>query len=123
MRYIEPLPTCIPSMFKVYKRVKRIDPVISRIVKIIEAETSINILDNTTYRGRKRCETRQMFLTLLTIHTKWTLKSIGAIVGKDHSTVIHAMKTVQNMRDTDTDFKELFDRINKQVKEFCKYNQ
>ena len=123
MRYFEPLPTCIPTMYSYFKPKMNNDIFVRRIAKIIELAKGCNPLNDTSNRTRCLCEARQVLLVMLTIHTKWTLNKIGFALGKDHSTVIHAKKTIANLCETNVYFKEQFDTINQQIKECCKYNQ
>jgi chromosomal replication initiator protein len=49
--------------------------------------------------------------------TKSSLTTIGAqIGGKDHATVLHACKTVNNLLETDKKFKGQIDEIEKKLK-------
>ena len=49
--------------------------------------------------------------------TKSSLASIGAqIGGKDHATVLHACKTVNNLIDTDKHFRHQIAEIEKKIK-------
>jgi len=49
--------------------------------------------------------------------TKSSLASIGSQIGnKDHATVLHACKTVNNLIDTDRTFKSQIDEIDKKLK-------
>ena len=48
--------------------------------------------------------------------TKSSLASIGAHCGgKDHATVLHASKTVNNLVDTDKQFRTYVDDLNKKL--------
>ena len=40
-----------------------------------------------------------------------TLKQAGDLYGKDHATVLHACKTINNLRETDKSFNEYYSRI------------
>jgi len=49
--------------------------------------------------------------------TKSSLSTIGSIIGgKDHATVLHACKTVNNLMDTDKRFKSQIDDIERRLK-------
>ncbi len=51
------------------------------------------------------------------IFTKNSLSVIGSIIGgKDHATVLHACRTVQNLMETDKKFKQYVDEIEKKLK-------
>ena len=51
-----------------------------------------------------------------------SLASIGEMFGRDHATVIHAIKTVKNLEETDPDFRELFRSIERQLQDTVKGN-
>jgi chromosomal replication initiator protein len=62
------------------------------------------ILSNT--RKREIVQARQVAMYLSKQFTKTSLKSIGVQLGdKDHATVLHAIKAVNNLRETDRHFK------------------
>lgn len=68
-------------------------------------------------RKREVVVARQVVQYLLKRNTKWSLVSIGALTGgKDHATVLHAAKTVGNLKDTEKQFKETIDSIEKEIK-------
>jgi hypothetical protein len=89
--------------------------VIQKLRGIIEIETGIDIMDKTRYRGRRYVEARQLFTTFMVRHTKRSLKNIGELVGKDHATVLHSKKTVNNLCDTNSKFKAMYNRIDKSL--------
>lgn len=65
-------------------------------------------------RLREIVEARQLSMFLAKNYTKDSLKSIGASFGgRDHSTVLHSLKIVRDMMDTDQTFK---DKVNYLVK-------
>jgi len=84
----------------------------------VERETGINSFDDTEYRGREYVLTRQLISVMLWRHTKMTEREIGKIFGKDHATVNHAKKTIENLCDTDSRFREQFNRIDSRVEQF-----
>jgi chromosomal replication initiator protein len=52
--------------------------------------------------------------------TKASLATIGAeIGGKDHATVLHAFKTVNNLMETDKSFKTQMSELEKKFKIGC----
>ena len=83
----------------------------------IRSMVGIDPFCETKYRGLQYVQARQLFLVMMVNHTKRTYESIGKILGKDHATVIHACKTIQNMIDTDKRFKAMYDFIENRVKQ------
>lgn len=68
-------------------------------------------------RRREIVIARQLAMFFAKKHTKNSLASIGAQCGKrDHATVLHACKTVQNLIETDKSFKSLVDELDKKIK-------
>ncbi|MFW6222691.1 MAG: chromosomal replication initiator protein DnaA, partial [Bacteroidota bacterium] len=68
-------------------------------------------------RKREIVQARQVAMFFSKTLTKSSLTTIGAeIGGKDHATVLHACKTVNNLLDTDKKFKGQIDEIEKKLK-------
>ena len=68
-------------------------------------------------RKREIVQARQISMYLSKSHTKTSLKSIGAFFGgRDHSTVIYACQTVEDLIDTDKKFKAYVADIQKKLK-------
>jgi len=55
-------------------------------------------------RKREYVEARQMYTSLLFNNLQATLVTIGKDVGIDHATVLHSIKLVDNLRDTQREF-------------------
>jgi chromosomal replication initiator protein len=68
-------------------------------------------------RKREIVQARQISMYLSKSLTKSSLKSIGAFYGgRDHSTVIYACQTVEDLIDTDKKFKGYVMDIQKKLK-------
>lgn len=66
----------------------------------------------TTTRKRNVVQARQLSMYLAKKYTKLSLNVIGEqCSGKDHATVIHAIKAVKNLLDTDKQFKLVAEKI------------
>ena len=104
--------------------------IIKNFVKSISREVSIEFIQKTVCeyfnvpidklkeKTRKRAivQARQLSMYLAKNYTKHSLKVIGKhFGGRDHSTVIHSCQAVQNLMDTDTDFKESVAEIQKKI--------
>ncbi len=71
----------------------------------------------TKTRKREIVQARQIAMFFSKSMTKSSLSTIGSIIGgKDHATVLHACKTVNNLMDTDKRFKSQIDDIEKRLK-------
>ena len=76
-------------------------------------------IDSLQSRTRKReiVQARQIAMYFSKSLTKSSLASIGSQIGKkDHATVLHACKTVNNMIDTDKQFRFDMEEIEKRLK-------
>ena len=68
-------------------------------------------------RKREIVQARQIAMYFSKSLTKYSLASIGAQIGsKDHATVLHACKTVNNLIDTDKNFRQFVEDIEKKLK-------
>ncbi|MDR0385792.1 MAG: chromosomal replication initiator protein DnaA [Prevotellaceae bacterium] len=75
-------------------------------------------LDKLLSMSRKReiVLTRQIAMFLSKNHTRYSFAQIGDQIGKkDHTTVLHACKTVQNLIDTDKAFKKTMQELEKKL--------
>ncbi len=76
---------------------------------------SVNIINSKT-RKREIVQARQIAMYFAKSLTKQSLATIGAkIGGKDHATVLHACKTVNNLIDTDKRFQVYITEIEKKL--------
>jgi chromosomal replication initiator protein len=63
-------------------------------------------------RNRSVARPRQMAMSLCKELTNHSLPEIGdAFGGRDHTTVLHACRTIKNMRETDPDIAEDFSNL------------
>lgn len=76
-------------------------------------------LDSLQDKTRKRevVQARQIAMYFAKMLTKSSLSTIGSMIGKkDHATVLHACKTVNNLMDTDKRFRSQVKEIEKMLK-------
>ena len=79
-------------------------------------KVSIDQLKDKT-RKKEIVMARQMAMYFSKEYTNLSLKSIGYhFGGRDHSTVIHAVQTVNDLNDTDSSFKKSLDELRKKLK-------
>jgi chromosomal replication initiator protein len=79
-------------------------------------EVPVEMVKSKT-RKREIVQARQISMYLAKSHTKTSLKSIGAFFGgRDHSTVVYACQTVEDLIDTDKKFKAYVHDIQKKLK-------
>jgi chromosomal replication initiator protein len=68
-------------------------------------------------RKRETVQARQIAMYFSKSMTKSSLAAIGSqIGGKDHATVLHACRTVSNLKDTDKNFKVYIEEIENRLK-------
>ncbi|GAB4292385.1 MAG: chromosomal replication initiator protein DnaA [Marinilabiliales bacterium] len=104
---------------------------IDKLVKSTKREISIDYIqkivcdyfnmpvDMLKSRTRKReiVQARQIAMYFAKNLTKSSLATIGSLIGgKDHATVLHACKTVNNLIETDKRFRVYIDEIEKKLK-------
>jgi chromosomal replication initiator protein len=88
-----------------------------KIKKIVAEHFSLSV-DSLKSKSRKReiVMARQICMYLCKDLTKQPLKSIGEeFGGRDHSTVIYSCKTVQDLIDTDSKFKETMSALERKI--------
>ncbi len=105
--------------------------VIDKLVKKVHRELSVDYIMETVCnhfgvdvdilqtntRKREIVQARQIAMYFSKSLTNSSLSAIGAKIGKrDHSTVLHAFKTVNNLIETDRDFKNQLQTIESQLK-------
>ncbi|MBN2347204.1 MAG: chromosomal replication initiator protein DnaA [Bacteroidales bacterium] len=79
-------------------------------------DIGVDMLQSKT-RKREIVQARQVAMFFSKSLTKSSLATIGSqIGGKDHATVLHACKTVNNLLDTDRHFKNQIEDIEKKLK-------
>lgn len=77
---------------------------------------SVDALQAKT-RKREIVQARQIAMYFSKSLTKYSLASIGSQIGsKDHATVLHACKTVNNLKETDKNFRQYVEEIEKKLK-------
>ena len=104
--------------------------VVEKFVKNVKREISIDCiqkivsdyfqldLETLQSKTRKRhiVQARQLAMFFAKKFTKASLANIGSQIGdRDHATVLHACKTVDNLVATDKQFKKFVDDINKKL--------
>ena len=107
------------------------EKVVTKLVKSSNRELSVDYIskvvcdyfnmsvDALQAKTRKRdiVQARQIAMYFSKSLTKSSLSSIGSQIGhKDHATVLHACKTVNNLKDTDKNFRVYVDEIERKLK-------
>lgn len=66
-------------------------------------------------RKRKQVEARQLNMYFLKKHTNYTLEIIGELFNRDHATVLHAVKTINNLIETNKEIRRLILTIKNEI--------
>jgi chromosomal replication initiator protein len=89
---------------------------VKSVSRIIEDEIGISPTNSISTHKRKYVEARQIFTTLICKYSKKSLREVGDLIKRDHSTVIHSKMVVSNLYDTDINYRERYNRIEHRVK-------
>jgi len=91
--------------------------IISVIFDVIEMITSINQFEIIKKdRSKKIKEARQLFHYLANKYSKDTLQEIGRLSQRHHSSVIHSVKTVENVLSYNKDLEVKLELMEKEIK-------
>ena len=88
---------------------------VKEIIQITHVDPDV-LRTNAVYRGRDYVVSRQLHMMVRHQCLKMSLAISGTIYNKDHATVLHGIKTITNIRQTDYKFRarteKLFEMIN-----------
>lgn len=92
---------------------------IDRIQQVVSEYFQLDLeLIQSKTRKRNIVQARQLAMSFSKRLTNNSLTSIGKQIGKrDHATVLHACKTVDNLKLTNKEFKKFYDDIDRKLKE------
>jgi len=96
---------------------KMIEEEIIRLICKCSDVSKENLLDEQNFKSRKRelVIARQLHMAFVHLSLKKSQKLSGGMYGKNHEVVIHAIKTIKNLVETDknyrTQFSELFEKM------------
>ncbi len=116
-RFIKhPIDTSVHNRMMSYVRPKKSNDKIERIRQIVRSVTGIDPYTEPQFNGTEFVKSRQLFLYFVRKKVKLSLYATGRLLGKDHSTVCHAEKSVEKFRDIEKDYSEMFDKIENEIK-------
>ena len=92
---------------------------LENIKRIVSSVHHINVADmDKKTRKREIVQSRQISMYFASLLTKHTLSYIGNKIGrKDHATVLHAKKTVNDLMFSDPAYRIKIDLISKMIKQ------
>ncbi len=92
--------------------------IINNIFSIVSNTYGITIDEiKSTKRSANISQARNICMYIIKTVTGLTLKEVGAYFGKDHATVLHSIKKVENSIETDGTFKNTVNNIMREVRE------
>jgi hypothetical protein len=108
-----------PRIAKLPERIPLLEKKRDEIVSVVSEATGVQpALIWSRNRKRATCEARFICMSMMREHTNYSLEEIGYVFsGKDHSTVLHAIQTLNDLLITDRAFKEAFDKSEELYKE------
>ncbi len=72
---------------------------------------------NSQKRTRDIALARQVAMYLSKKYTKMSLSAIGSVIGKkNHATVLHACKTIENLMETDREFRQQMEELERRIR-------
>lgn len=91
--------------------------IFNNVCKVFGQPNSIKVIMNNKNQKREYVIIRQVTMALLVLKLGFTLERAGAFFGgKDHATAMWAIKTVQNLLDTDKYFRKTVSELFKGIK-------
>jgi chromosomal replication initiation ATPase DnaA len=104
----------IEAMGGTYATDADLTPDLAVAVRAVESVTGITLAAMQVHdRERRFVEARQLLAHTLREHCGMLMREIGEVMGRDHATVIHCLRTVENNPKI---FGDRIDRINRKLK-------
>ena len=95
------------------------ETVINQAAQAVQSQnitTRSQAIDALKANGMTETQARQLAMFFAKKYTKASLASIGSQIGKrDHATVLHACKTVDNLSSTDKQFRKFVEDLGKKL--------
>lgn len=109
--------TLAKEILKVYVKLYQKEITIDHIIDVVCKHLNLDFARfNSTERTREIAQARQIAMYLAKQHTKAPLTTIGASIGgRNHATVLHSCKAVSNLMETDRNFRNQVEEIEKKV--------
>jgi chromosomal replication initiation ATPase DnaA len=104
----------IEAMGGTYATDADLDTDLAMAVRAVESVTGVTVAAmQVRDRERRFVEARQLLAHTLRIHCGMLMREIGEVMGRDHATVIHCLRTVENNPRIFSDrIKEIQTRLN-----------
>lgn len=103
---------------KKIKKFKRDRISIDDILTVIARNCCVNVSDITSrMRKREYIDARFIFAHMLYDEFKYTFEHIGEILGRDHTSIIHAVETHRERYHMYSEYKEVTDGIHEDIRQ------
>lgn len=89
---------------------------VQKIRRIVTEVTGIDPYCEVKYQMSEFVKTRQLFFYFVRKYAKLSQYATGQLLGKDHSTVVHAERCVEKFRKIEVNYRESFDMIENKIK-------
>ena len=92
------------------------EPLIKLIVTLVRKHTGLSIAElRVKNRKRHLVLARQWNMYFIAKHTTHSLSVIASIFDRDHATVVHSRKTINNLIETDKKMNNLYRKIEDEI--------
>jgi chromosomal replication initiation ATPase DnaA len=91
---------------------------LEQIRRAVMKVQGIDPLEQNQCRNGELVQARQLFVAMMVRHTRMTYQTIADIIGKDHSTISHSIKTVKDLRFTDKNYETMYKMIDNEIKNY-----
>jgi len=119
---LDPTTQTVQSYIEQKKNSKHPELLTIAFVVSNKSEVHLNrIFENT--RKREVAQARQLCMYFAERYTILSLGNIGRFYNRDHSTVLHAIKTINNLIDIDKSFKSFVEDIDLELRALLKKNE
>lgn len=106
----------VRKVVKSESRAVTVDDIINTVCKHFGIDTATI---HTKSRKREVVQARQVAMYLAKKHTDFSTAKIGLLIGhKDHATVLHACKTIKELKEVDKSFRSEMDDIQSALKKW-----
>lgn len=79
--------------------------------------TGVDVIDmKSQSRIREICFARHLYHYAAMVTSSLSLKRIGELTNRDHTTVLHSIRAIENMRECDSDYRRKIDHFIKKIK-------
>jgi hypothetical protein len=112
----QPIDTFVYNQMRVKKCIYSGD-LVNRIREIVSEATGFDPYHKPQSLMSEYVKSRQLFMYFVREYAKLSQYSTGRLIGKDHSTVVHAEKSVLKFKDIEKEYAKTFNLIETKILE------